>query len=74
MLRLLSVQTYAHFRTLGLSKCRSKGTVLVQSKANTLQNGSYIYGISSMGDEARKALADGVSWEDFSKSGGTVPA
>ncbi|KAI4259839.1 MAG: hypothetical protein L6R42_004367 [Xanthoria sp. 1 TBL-2021] len=60
-------------RTLGLSKC-SKGTVLVQSKANTLQNGSYIYGISSMGEEAKKALADGVSWEDFSKRGGTVPA
>ncbi|KAL8674011.1 MAG: hypothetical protein Q9168_001596 [Polycauliona sp. 1 TL-2023] len=33
-------------------------------------NGSYIHGISSMGDEARKALADGVSWEDFSKRGG----
>ncbi|KAL8878160.1 MAG: hypothetical protein Q9198_003976 [Flavoplaca austrocitrina] len=30
-------------------------------------NGSYIHGVSSMGDEARKALADGVSWEDFSK-------
>ncbi|KAI4278474.1 MAG: hypothetical protein L6R38_005239 [Xanthoria sp. 2 TBL-2021] len=37
-------------------------------------NGSYIYGISSMGDEAKKALADGVSWEDFSKRGGRVPA
>lgn len=36
-------------------------TVLVQAKANSLQNGSYIYGISSMGDEAKKALADGVS-------------
>ncbi|KAL8992684.1 MAG: hypothetical protein Q9169_006915 [Polycauliona sp. 2 TL-2023] len=37
-------------------------------------NGSYIHGISSMGDDARKALADGVSWEDFSKTGDNLPS
>ncbi|KAL8848549.1 MAG: hypothetical protein Q9221_006438 [Calogaya cf. arnoldii] len=37
-------------------------------------NGSYIYGVLSMSEEAKKAVADGVSWEGFSKSGGTLPA
>lgn len=76
MLKLLVIHIDAHLQPLGLSNCfdHEQGTVLVQGEANFLQNGSYIYGISSMGGEAKKALADGMSWEEFSKRASTVPA
>ncbi|KAL8702406.1 MAG: hypothetical protein Q9201_004430 [Fulgogasparrea decipioides] len=33
-------------------------------------NGSYIYGLSLLNDEARKALAQGLAYEDYSAGGG----
>lgn len=35
----------------------------------TVQNASYIYGLSFLNDEAKEALTKGLSWDDYAKAG-----